>query len=250
MIGEVNFVGNAINLGAIAVDKLTAWMDPHQSSFNYSGNRLRFGGLISDEEMLKPTTNLGHDNTMAMKKGSASDLTIGRLNTIRAFVRRYPTDGHPGKMSKEVCMFPRNSKSGSFSACGDFGSAVIDGIGRVCGIITGGDGSTDDSDCTFVTSINFLLKRLESFSVEVDIFPLAADLCLSLHPHSDSSPFFMPPHSYKTYFVSIPSPLFSDLYLIHDDIWIWCESLLSDGRSSTLLEASVPQRLARRAQGS
>ena len=29
MNGELNFVGNAIDLGAIAVDKLTAWIDPH-----------------------------------------------------------------------------------------------------------------------------------------------------------------------------------------------------------------------------
>ena len=47
MIGELNFVGNAIDHGAIAVDKLTAWMDPHQSSFNYPGSRLhRFCGLV------------------------------------------------------------------------------------------------------------------------------------------------------------------------------------------------------------
>ena len=68
MIGKLNL--NVIDLGAIAVDELTAWMDPHQSSFNYPGNRLlRFGGLISDEEMFKPylKTNLGHDNIMVMK---------------------------------------------------------------------------------------------------------------------------------------------------------------------------------------
>ena len=70
IIVKLNFVGNAINLAAIAVDELTAWMDPHQSSFSYPGNRLlRFGGLISDEEMFKPylKTNLGHDNIMVMK---------------------------------------------------------------------------------------------------------------------------------------------------------------------------------------
>ena len=63
-------------------------------------------------------------------------------------------------MSKEVCVLPRNSKPGPFSAHGDSGSAVIDGIGRVCGIITGGDGAADVSDCTFVTSINFFARAL------------------------------------------------------------------------------------------
>ena len=51
-------------------------------------------------------------------------------------------------------MLPRNSKSGSFSVCRESGSAVIDGIGRVCGVITGRDGVADVSDCPFVTSIN------------------------------------------------------------------------------------------------
>ena len=46
-------------------------------------------------------------------------------------------------MSKEVCVLPRDLKSGSFSARGDSSSAVIDGIGRACGIITGGDGAAD-----------------------------------------------------------------------------------------------------------
>ena len=102
MIGKLNFVENVIDLGSIAVDELTAWIDPRQSSFNYPGSRLlRFSGLVSDEEMFKPT-NWDHGNIMVMKNGSASDLTIGRLNTVRAFVRTYSIDGQPGKMSKEV----------------------------------------------------------------------------------------------------------------------------------------------------
>lgn len=52
----------------------------------------------------------------------------------------------------------------------------------------------DVSDCTFVTSINFLLKRLKSFGIEANVFPLAVDLWsntipLFLHPHGNSSPF-------------------------------------------------------------
>ena len=87
--------------------------------------------------MFKPNPKtLDHNNLMVMKNGSMSDLTIGCLNTVRACVRTYSIDGQPGKMLKEVCVLPRNSKSGSFSAHGDSGSAVTDGIGSVCGIIT------------------------------------------------------------------------------------------------------------------
>ena len=107
MIGKLNFVRNIINLGSIVVDQLTAWMDPHQSSFNYSGNRLYFSCLILDEEMFKPDpkTNLCHNNITVMKNGSASNLTIGCLNTIQAFMtqRTYSIVGQPGKMLKELC---------------------------------------------------------------------------------------------------------------------------------------------------
>lgn len=40
MVAKLNFVRNIIDLGTIAVDELTAWMDPRQSSFKYPGNRL------------------------------------------------------------------------------------------------------------------------------------------------------------------------------------------------------------------
>jgi len=110
-----------------------------------------------------------------LKKGNASDLTVGRLNTIRTFVREY-FEGKPGEMSKEMSVLPRNSKSGTFSHRGDSGSVVIDGNGRVCGIVTGGDGTTDVSDCTYVTSINFLIKRLADYGIKANIFPLPADM--------------------------------------------------------------------------
>ncbi|KAH8925345.1 hypothetical protein BT69DRAFT_1279791, partial [Atractiella rhizophila] len=58
MISKLNFVGNAIDLGSVAVDELTAWMYPqlsNPSAFKYLGNRLlRFFDTVSDDEMYKP----------------------------------------------------------------------------------------------------------------------------------------------------------------------------------------------------
>ena len=163
MIARLNFIGNTIDLGSVEVDKLTTWTYSHPtnpSSFEYPGDRLlQFHGTVSDQEMFRPDPrNKDHNDDlviMVLKNGNASDLTVGRLNTIRAFLREY-FEGKPGKISKEVGVFPRNWRSGPFSEPGDSGSAVIDAIGRVCGILTGGDGTTDVSDCAFVTSINFL----------------------------------------------------------------------------------------------
>ncbi|KAI9460941.1 hypothetical protein BJY52DRAFT_1117551 [Lactarius psammicola] len=182
-IARLNFIGNAIDLGSVEVDELTAWMYPHPvnpSSFEYPGDRLlRCFRTVPDQEMFRPDPrNKDHDDDpviMVLKNGNTSKLTVGRLNTIRAFVREY-FNGVAGKMSKEVSVLPRNSKSGPFSARGDSGSVVIDAIGRICGILTGGDGATDVSDCTFVTSINFLVKRLAAFGIKANIFPLPTDL--------------------------------------------------------------------------
>ncbi|KAF9778340.1 hypothetical protein BJ322DRAFT_1092749 [Thelephora terrestris] len=183
MITKLNFIGNAIDLGSVDVVELTAWMcsyHTNSTSFKYPGDRLlRFHGTVSDQQMFRPDQRTkDHDNDpviMVLKNGNTSNLTVGRLNTIRAFVREYFV-GEPGKMSKEVVVLPRNSKSGPFSERGDSGSVVIDGTGRVCGILTGGDGATDVSDCTFVTSINFLIKRLAAFGIHANIFPLPANL--------------------------------------------------------------------------
>lgn len=98
--------------------------------FEYPGDRLlKYFGFIPDEEMWQPNRNTrDHDNDpviMVMKRGHASGLTVGRLNSIRSFTR-YWFDGEPGIMSKEVAVLPRNSSSGPFSKPGDSGSSVAD----------------------------------------------------------------------------------------------------------------------------
>jgi hypothetical protein len=178
-VDATNFVGNVIDLGTtIPVDELTTWMCPHPAnppSFKYPGNRLlKFSGTISDEEMWNPTLRtLDHDNDpciMVIKRGNASDLTVGRLNNIRSFIRIYFKD-QPGQVSKEVAILPRNSKSGAFSEPGDSGSAVVDGKGRLAGLLTGGAGASEASDCTYLTSIDFLLERMSEYGLQANLYP-------------------------------------------------------------------------------
>ena len=183
LISKLNFIGNAIDLGSVEVDELTAWMYPHNAnphSFEYPGDRLlRFFGTVPDEEMYKPDSKTkDQDNDpviMVLKNGNTTGLTVGRLNTIRAFTRTY-FKNEPGKMAKGIAVLPRTSKSSPFSEKGDSGSVVVDGKGRVCGILTGGDGATDVSDCTFVTSINFIVKRLRAHGIQANIFPMSTNI--------------------------------------------------------------------------
>ena len=152
----------------------------HTSSFKYPRNGLlQFTGMVTDQEMYRPDPrNKDQDNDpviMVLKNGNTSNITVGRLNTIRAFTREY-FKGKPGKTSKEMSVLPRNSKSGQFTYRGDPGSVVVDGKGRVCGILTGGDGATEVSDVTFVTSINFLIKRLADYGFNANILFKYSDL--------------------------------------------------------------------------
>jgi hypothetical protein len=72
---------------------------------------------------------------------------------------------------------PRNSKSGLFSVCGsrDSGS-VVGAVGRICGILTGGDGATDVHYC------HFLVKHLVACGIRANILYLPPR-----HPLSRSS---------------------------------------------------------------
>ncbi|KAL4071585.1 hypothetical protein V8B97DRAFT_2042554 [Scleroderma yunnanense] len=178
-VNATNFVGNVIDLStALPVDKLTFWMCPHPanpSSLIYPGNRLlTFYDTIPDEEMWKPSPRThNHDNKsciMVIKCGYASGLTIGHLNTIRSFTRVH-IQGQPGQMSKEVTILPHNTKSCPFSEPGDSGSAVIDSKGRLAGLLMGGAGVTDMFDCTYITSISFICKRMLGHGLKANLSP-------------------------------------------------------------------------------
>lgn len=179
-VGEEGFTEDwaVIEINDEIVDEFTAGMFPHPAnppSLEYSGDRLlKFYGTIPDEEMWKPSPRtFDHANDpcimMVFKRGYAPDLTVGRLNTIRSFTRVY-FKGQPGQMSKEVAVLPRNSESGPFSSPGDSGSTVIDGMGRIAGLLTSGAGVTDVSDCTYLTSINFLVKRMLEYGLKANLF--------------------------------------------------------------------------------
>ncbi|QRV78552.1 hypothetical protein RhiJN_06567 [Ceratobasidium sp. AG-Ba] len=180
-VDKTNFVSNCIDIGPpLPVVKFTSWMYPSSTnppSFKHPGNRfLKISGLIPDEQMAKPDNKtLDHDEDsgiMVIKRGSTSGLTVGCLNALRSVVGHYFED-KPSQSSREVAVYLCDSESGAFSKPGDLGASIIDGKGRVAGILTGGAGTTKPSDCTYVTSVNFITKRLREHGYEPDIFPPA-----------------------------------------------------------------------------
>jgi len=62
-----------------------------------------------------------------------------------------------------MAIVPLNKESGPFSKKGDSGFVVVDGLGRIAGILTGGSGLTDSSDLTYVTPIEFIMEATHKF---------------------------------------------------------------------------------------
>ncbi|KAG9019614.1 hypothetical protein FRB90_012460 [Tulasnella sp. 427] len=166
-IDKGNFKGNAIDLGTlIPVGEFVRMICPNymnDRTFKYPAFRnLKLQGTIPYDEMRSPRAldQYGKPCLMVVKRGYGSGLTVGRANNFFSYVRSYMDDGSV-QTSKEWAILPRDSKSRSFAEQGDSGSVIVDGSGRIGGLLTGGAGDPDDLDITYATPIDFLLKSME-----------------------------------------------------------------------------------------
>ncbi|KAI0760742.1 hypothetical protein C8Q74DRAFT_251673 [Fomes fomentarius] len=168
------FRGNFMDLGTeIPSDKFTLMMYPREdgpTTFKYPDDRLlRLHDTISKELMIEPDM-LDHNNDpclLVIKNGNATDVTIGRATGIFSFVR----DDESGKESMEWAIYNYDSKSDVFSAPGDSGSIIVDGRGRVGGMLTGGAGRTETSDVTYATPMWWLWPRIQQRFPNANMFP-------------------------------------------------------------------------------
>ncbi|KAF8331414.1 uncharacterized protein EI90DRAFT_3016408 [Cantharellus anzutake] len=171
-----HFPGNFIDLGTKYSDvELTRKMYPNPVNshhFTWPGNRLlKLWGTIPMEEMRKPTMldQNGDPCITVLKQGRTTNVTVGKVLRVIAYVRKYFTE-HDIAMSKELAVIPLDKESGPFSAKGDSGAVVVDGMGRIAGILTGGGGATDCSDVTYVTPIHFVLEVIHQCKALANAF--------------------------------------------------------------------------------
>lgn len=144
--------------------------DDSKATFKYPHDRLLpLGGMITEELMREPDM-LDHDNEaclLVIKNGNATDVTIGRATGIFSFVR----DDETGQESMEWAIYNYNNKSGVFSAPGDSGSIIVDGLGRIGGLLTGGTGKTETSDVTYATPMWWLWPRIKQHFPNAHLYP-------------------------------------------------------------------------------
>jgi hypothetical protein len=62
----------------------------------------------------------------------------------------------------EIAVLTYGEPHGKFSSRGDSGSVVLDRIGRIVGIITGGAGPTDETDISYLTPYWWIEEQIKS----------------------------------------------------------------------------------------
>ena len=152
-------------------------MHPHpegRSSFKYPvGGLLQVKGIVKEEEIRQPTLldANGEECLIVIKHGKSTGVTIGRGTGIESFVREYHDYGIKST-SMEIAIYPYNHKDGAFSAPGDSGSIVVDGLGRIVGLLTGGSGTTDSTDVTYVTPYFWVEEQIKKAFPDCYLYPI------------------------------------------------------------------------------
>jgi hypothetical protein len=164
-----NFAGNVIDLGQdVTLDRLSKALNPNVMNpykFSYPLHRQWpiQNVCVPIEEMMHPQTFDKENNPAlsVLKRGKTTGVTCGVTNEIMSFVRHYSHEMYPFT-SKELAVVGIEGLFIPFSARGDSGALVVDAQGRMVGMITGGSGSSNSTDFTYVTPMVFLLKNMES----------------------------------------------------------------------------------------
>ncbi|KAL4064974.1 hypothetical protein V8B97DRAFT_2072215 [Scleroderma yunnanense] len=175
------FRGNMIDLGTkIPFYKFTRRMYSRTdvtTTFKYPDNRLlELRDPIEEDEMRNPDMldHNGEPCLLAIKNGCATGVTVGCATGIFSFVREYLNNG-THRTSVEWAILPYDNESGVFSASADSGIVIVDGRGRIGGLLTGGAGKMDSLDVTYATPFFWLLPRIkENGFPDAHLYPIIA----------------------------------------------------------------------------
>ncbi|KAG0128864.1 hypothetical protein HOY82DRAFT_621389 [Tuber indicum] len=119
-------------------------------------------GVVKEDEIRQPQhlDEHGEKVLMVVKNGLATGTTIGRANGLDSFTRVYSRYGIMGT-SVETAILPYDKQHSPFCAPGDSGSIILDRSGRIVALLTGGSGTTDETDVTYGTPYWWLEEQVK-----------------------------------------------------------------------------------------
>ena len=142
----------------------------------YLDNLLRVNGILKEGEIRHPTSLDANreESLIVIKSGRSSGVTIGRGTGIESFIRVYDDSGIKSTSMAIAIYSYRYENSYDkwiFSAPGDSGYIVVDGLGRIVGMITGGSGSTKRTDVTYVTPYFWIEEQIKKVFPDSHLYP-------------------------------------------------------------------------------
>ncbi|KAJ2933201.1 hypothetical protein H1R20_g3875, partial [Candolleomyces eurysporus] len=192
MVNATNFFGNVVDLrigpsseGIVTYPRDIVYkMSPNPkkpTGFEYPRNHLlKISGVVPLSELRNPQT-VDENNApclFVLKRGMGSNLTMGKSNDAMSYTRTYFEDPQLApQVSREWAILPYDldtidTSGESFSSVGDSGSAIVDGTGRIGGILTGGtaraDSDTNRLDITYGTPASFLHDTFRKHGIDAD----------------------------------------------------------------------------------
>jgi hypothetical protein len=153
-------------------------MHPHpkgQSDFRYPlGGLLQVKGVVKEAEPCSPMqlNAEGEECLLVVKNGKTTGVTIGRLTGIESVIREYDEFGLTGTGKRTSLVYSESHKDGLFSAPGDSGSIVVDGEGRLVGLLTGGSGTVESTDVTYIVPYFYLEESVMKVFPGCFLYPI------------------------------------------------------------------------------
>ena len=124
---------------------------------------LQARGVVSAVEISNPThldVN-GRACLVALKNGGTTGTTIGRVNGLESVKRTVSEDGLIEHDSLSIAVLSYGEGHGIFTDVGDSGSIVLTREGNILGMVTGGAGSADGTDVTWITPFWWLQEQIK-----------------------------------------------------------------------------------------
>ncbi|KAI0258406.1 hypothetical protein BC834DRAFT_926521 [Gloeopeniophorella convolvens] len=170
------FRGNVIDLNKITPPEFVLKMRSNhagRSSPRYPlGGLLQVRGFVPEHEIHQPTQfdPNGEECFIVLKNGNTTGVTFGRGTGMESFIRTYSENGIP-ETAMGIAIYPYSNEDGPFSAPGDSGSIVVDGEGRIVGLLSGGAGASDRTDVTYLTPYFWLEPRIKEAFPDCYLYP-------------------------------------------------------------------------------